>query len=146
MDQGGDRHRHRRPRAFYAGIVEQLLDFAEAELRLSKRQKDGATLRDHLESGWSRSGGPKPKALDTPELPTEVGYIWSWFTQLSLERRRDPIEGRPERLSSTEIRNWCYLERIALQPFELVALRRLDAMFVDPPPLTTADEEEDDDD
>lgn len=91
-------------------------------------------------AAW-KGNAPRPRALDVPRCPPEAWYIWEWFCQLSLERRRSP-EGNMEPITSSEMTNWCGLEKVTLKPFELEIIRRLDRLFLAPPKKIEANEEE----
>lgn len=60
--------------------------FAEQEFSLSEKQKDGNSLRDHLEAVWKQTK-KKPKELDNLiELPICMTEYWQWFLKLNARR------------------------------------------------------------
>lgn len=48
-------------------------------------QKDGATLRQHLEAVW-KATRRKPAELDVPELPSCAAPLWQTWQQLCVAR------------------------------------------------------------
>lgn len=127
MDQGAGRRRHRRPRAFYQGLIRDLEEFARGEFLLGSRQKDGSTLRDNLLSVFKQTG-VRPRQLDTEDCPSVMKYIWDWFLELQEERGVDDM-GRPLEFSSEKLLSWSRLQRVQLTAFELEAIKRLDRLF-----------------
>lgn len=66
-------------------------------------------------------------APPAPELPFELEYIWKWFRRLS--RKRQSGMG-PLPISSTEVRDWCALRRVAFDPFEHDIFDQLDELYL----------------
>jgi hypothetical protein len=62
-----------------------------------------------------------------PELPFELEYLWKLFLRLS--RKRQSGMG-PLPIASEEIKNWCALRRISLEPFECDILDQLDDLYL----------------
>jgi hypothetical protein len=88
-------------------------------------QKDGASLRSHLES-IARQTGKKPKQLaEIPEMPSELGYIWVWFLELDAGRGGNGFGLNP--LSYTEIQAWAYLKRVVLAAWEVEVIKLIDS-------------------
>ncbi|WP_425048810.1 phage tail assembly chaperone [Pseudomonas nitroreducens] len=67
----------------------------------------------------ARVTGDTPKELQTPPIPSELAYLWPLFFE---------IRRTPDPLTYTELRNWCDLKRIRLDPLEVDVLMRLDAI------------------
>jgi hypothetical protein len=66
--------------------VVQAKAYAEQEFNLSAIQKDGKTLREHLEA-VERLTKKKPKELiEQVELPESMSEYWEWFTALNKSR------------------------------------------------------------
>jgi len=62
--------------------------------------------------------------LQGPECPDCAGYVWRWYVELSAAA---PANGMgPACITHEQIRAWCALRRIGLQPFELDWLLLLD--------------------
>ncbi|WP_236225547.1 phage tail assembly chaperone [Pseudomonas pseudonitroreducens] len=67
----------------------------------------------------ARVTGDPPKELQTPEIPQELAYLWPLFFEI--RRTSEP-------LTYTELRSWCDLKRISLEPLEVDVLMRLDSI------------------
>lgn len=95
--------------------------------------EDGATLREHLESRWNQSG-KRPPELDVGELPECMSYVWRWFCSMHQERQFTDM-GQPKPLASGQIRDWAWLNDVALSAFELRAIRVLDGAYMAASPV-----------
>lgn len=62
-----------------------------------------------------------------PQLPPELAYIWTWFTQLNQKRQCGMAVNS---LTSGEILAWQARYGIRFDPFEEVIVDRLDALFI----------------
>lgn len=91
-------------------------------------QKDGKTLRWHLETVYEQTG-KMPEQLDIPELPYEVAHIWDCFLKLSAKRTSGFKERNP--LSELEIEAWERRRRMRLDPFEIECIDALDRVYLD---------------
>lgn len=102
--------------------------FAEHEFKLSAPQKEGGTLRDSLKIGALRS--PVYAAmLRGPPLPRPGEWIWTVYTQLTVERDWSD-HGSPRAIKSRDIESWCSLRGVRLAPWELAAISRLDQAYL----------------
>ena len=63
-------------------------------------------------------------ALDGPEIPEGVAYLWAWFMELELVREVSEVGLSP--IGYTEIDAWARLTRRTLWPHEVRALVALD--------------------
>lgn len=104
-----------------------LLGFAGHEFKLNTRQKDGATLREHLES-VQRQTGITPKELEPLDVPYALEYLWQWFCELSAGRHYS--EYGPQSLSYTEMLAWARLTGKQLMVWEVETLKRIDAVYI----------------
>ena len=93
---------------------------------MNERLKDGATLREHLESVW-RQSGEKPDELNVPDCPDFLAYLWGWFVDLSGARQYTD-QGQPLPLSYTEIMAWRDLMEVDASPSEIKTLKQLDIL------------------
>ena len=103
-----------------------MVEFAQHEFRLSTRQKDGATLREHLEA-VQRQTGKKPEELCGPELPPEGAHWWHWWCELA-QGRQNGLAVSP--ITWADVAAWAALTGRQLDPFDLNAIRAIDAAFV----------------
>lgn len=87
-------------------------------MRLAERQPDGTRLRDHLEA-LERRGGRRHPLLDGPPLPAAAAHLWQWFLELRAANAAP--------LTFSEIRAWAALTGQWPRPWEVAALRALDA-------------------
>lgn len=93
---------------------------------LGARQKDGATLRDHLESDARQGGFESQWRLDNPPpLSPHIAHVWAWYCDLCQTRQSYGMG--PSRLSRLEIQAWERDERVRLEPWERRAIMALDA-------------------
>ena len=90
-------------------------------------EKDGQTLRTHLESVYRQTGVLPEQLQNLTELPSCVRYIWAWFTRLSAKRVNGMAVGP---ISCLEIEAWCRLNALVITPFEFTAIEALDAVYV----------------
>ena len=85
MAARADRREHGRPRKFLAGLIGELVDWAEFEFRKGRKTSDGSTEGEQYESAarqLAALGKTKAAALASPEgppFPEELGYLWGWF-------------------------------------------------------------------
>jgi hypothetical protein len=104
-----------------------LIEYAGHEFALDARQKDGATLREHLEKIQQQSG-KTPKQLESVDRPDAALYLWEWFIDLSNGRQYGECGAMP--LSYAEMQAWSNLRRIRPEAWEAEAIRRLDHAYL----------------
>lgn len=61
------------------------MDYAEKYFPLIKPDKNGTTLKEHLEQVYKQTGA-KPSELDLPEFPYQLSLTWAAFVDLSNSR------------------------------------------------------------
>lgn len=86
-----------------------------------------ATLADHLAVVARMTGRSLNDNL--PKLPREMRYLWRAFT--SLHRARGSNGWGPSPIAWSEIESFCRLTGVALDPWEVEAIRALDEAFLD---------------
>jgi len=89
--------------------------------------KDGATVRQHLES-VERQLKKRPAQLDGPPMPEELRYLWRWFWELHAGRTVNGMSHT--RASHHDIWAWQQNFRIAAQPWELRTLMQLGVIWL----------------
>lgn len=94
---------------------------------LSSVQKDGSTLRDHL-NAVEKVSGRRPPELDGPPLPECLEYIWGWFIQL--HRRRGGGFG-PAPISWEAIDAWARRTGADPTPLELELIDAIDCAYME---------------
>ena len=104
-----------------------LIEYAEHEFSLNKRQKDGAALRDHLEI-VHRQTGKLPPQLESVDIPCVVVYLWQWFCELS--GGRGYAEYGPLPLTYSEILAWAQLTGTEPTSWEVDVLKTIDRAFI----------------
>ena len=77
-----------------------------------------------MQPGAARGGLANPA-----KFPEGLEYLWAWFLELSFTGRAY-LSGTPLPLSNGEIWAWCQLNRAALEPWELRAVRLLDTAWL----------------
>lgn len=102
-------------------------DYAEREFKLAVRQDDGATLREHLESGWRQTGIKSPE-LDVGEPPHCVMYLWFWF--LELHRVRTSNGFGPNAIDYVAIDAWQRVTARKLDAWEVDTVFMLDQIYI----------------
>ena len=100
------------------------------EARLAKPAKDGTPQRVHLEAAAERGSVPAQQALEGPECPEELGYLWRWFMVLNGARRYG-MNG-PERVALVDIDAADRLLGWHLRPQEVEALITVDMFWLHP--------------
>lgn len=103
-----------------------MLEFAENEFELAQRQKDGATLREHLMAAEAALRRPIDKLH--VECPRALVYVWDWFCDISSSRKSG--YGGSEPISYEELRAWQALNGIELTKYELSLIRKIDRTFI----------------
>ena len=106
------------------------MEYAEWEFRQNRSSTDGATERDHMESGarqWAllvRRETKVPAVEEGPPFPDELDYLWNWFTELTPGLSTNGMS--PPTVSWEAVRAWQALAGIGpLEPWEAGALVRL---------------------
>lgn len=96
-------------------------------MKLSAKQKDGKTLRWHLESVYEKTG-KLPAQLDVPDIPHELAHVWEYFAQMSAKRTCGAMSANP--ISDEQIMAWERRHNIRLSPFEGECIDALDQAFL----------------
>jgi hypothetical protein len=115
--------RDRRPRQFFAGLREALIEFAAHQFRLDKPRGDGSTDRQHLQAVAERSPAAAEQ-LAGPPLPAAIAHVWAWFCQLDAGRGGGGFGPTP--LSWGTLDAWARLTRTRPTAFEVHCLLALD--------------------
>jgi hypothetical protein len=97
------------------------------QTELSKTDQNGIAIRDHYKQ-VERQTGKRPKELDGPEFPRKASHLWSAFLDLS-NTRQQGMSG-PLPISYLEIKTYCELYGIELDPVDVDAIKRLDNAFL----------------
>lgn len=114
--------RHARPGAFYQGLSQALVAHAKAVFKLSQKQSDGKTLREHLQA-VERSTGRRPPELEVPTLPQSCAGLWPIF--IELHNRRAQGFGSAA-IDEARLLHWQQLHATRLSPWEIEAIFTLD--------------------
>lgn len=95
---------------------------------MQARQKDGRTLKEHLESVW-RQTRRKPKELeDAPILPEMFVECWQWFLRLNNKRTSNGFGVNP--ISYQEIQAFFGLLEYIPHDWELYLLEQFDVIML----------------
>lgn len=95
---------------------------------LDYTRKDGSRLADHIEQ-IERTTGKRPSEFpDAPEVPDPVQAVWFTFWELSAARGSNGFG--PNALTFTEIQAWSDLSDQPLSPWEVRALKVMDAEYL----------------
>lgn len=112
---------------FLDSLVEQLVEYTKNELKLSEKQKDGATYREHLKAVEEMTG-ITPQELTTVEVSHIIMYLWEWFLDLNSTRQSGMGINA---ISYSEIKAWCELVGISLSPYEIRVIKLLDRVYLE---------------
>jgi len=103
--------------------------FAEHDFRVTRKNPDGATERDHQASaqrlismlpGWKRKVEVEPEG---PRCPEELQYLWRWFWDLASGISSGGFG--PAVVTWSDLSAWCALRRCDLQPWEATVIVNL---------------------
>lgn len=110
---------------FFAALIAELLEFADAEWALSKLQDDGAPLRGHLLRVQEQAGITDP--LLEVECPEALVYLWEYFQRVNVRRiwRKDG----PEKITNAELLAWSQLHCVPLASWEAEVLEMMETRF-----------------
>jgi len=103
--------------------VNELARYAWHEARLSKKGKDGKSLRETLEVVARGPRGMPPEGINPFEIPDILYDLWIHFQALA-SGRQVGMEGNP--ISESDIQAYCLNRRIQFEEWELKAIRLLD--------------------
>lgn len=94
---------------------------------MNASDQNGKTRRENLKQ-VEKQTGRTPEDLLGPQLPSLVSHIWSAFLMLSAGRQT--AMGGMNPLSYGEIEAWSRLSGVTLEPWELDAIKLLDAEYL----------------
>jgi hypothetical protein len=107
--------------------IASLVKYAEHELKLSEKQKDGSTLRDALTSLYRNHGISDP-LLEPIEFAASMIYLWEHFLNLNSTRPSGMSIGS---ITYSEIKAYCDMNGLSFSPFEVRIIKMLDRVFLD---------------
>jgi hypothetical protein len=114
-----------RNRKFYAGLIAELVESAEARFTLDTAS--GGTLRQRLQAREEMWGIRDP-LLDVPSPPPGGEYLLAWFDELN--RCRGSTGFGPSTINFSELQAWSNLKQIRLWRWEIDALMTLDRVWL----------------
>lgn len=76
-----------------------------------------------------KSTGKRPKELDGPDCPDTLTHLWQWF--LELHSARSYGQHGPNPLTYPDIAAWSALTAANPTPWEVTALKRIDATWLE---------------
>ena len=94
---------------------------------LGKRQKDGRSLREHLE-GVYKMTRVRPPELIQPDVDKRLDYILGWFIELSSGRDGGLSGANPLRWG--EIQAWSQMTGRRLDYWEIVTIKAMDVGYL----------------
>ena len=62
------------------------------------------------------------------EIPESALHVWLYFIELHEERTSNGFGPNP--LTSTSIKDWCWLNRVKLETWEVKAIKALDKLWM----------------
>ena len=108
-------------------MIGEFASYAGFEFKLSARQDDGSTLREHMEAFSERAGRPHPMIADGPELPEGCADLWRAF--LALHVRRGSNGFGPSRITFLDLDAYQRVTRRRLASWEVEAIMQADDEF-----------------
>jgi len=121
----------RKRREFYEALIQELAAFGRQQFLLRSSSETGGTLGEHIAAAERvRPGVVKRRPKDTP--PEATAFLWSWYMDISSARICSVGMGALiyHPIQFSEILAWCGLHDIRLEPWQLRAIRLLDAAHV----------------
>jgi hypothetical protein len=115
-------------RKFYAGLVAELIETAEANFRFDMPSKDGPSLRARLQARETNFGIRDPSLDSVPKPPEAVAYLLGWFHELSGGRQSYGFG--PAAFTFAEICAWSDLKGIRPAPWEVDCIKTLDRIWL----------------
>lgn len=86
-------------------------------------------LREHLQMAYAASGIMQEPLASEKEIPTQTEHVWRYFVELHSERNSNGMS--LNRITSTTIKDWCELNRIKLELWEIRAIKTLDNLWME---------------
>jgi len=103
--------------------VIDLVEFAQHEFRLSKRNKDGQSLRETLATVERMTGRMPAEGINPGEIPDLLVDLWNHFLRLNATRN---VGMGTCPITELEIFAFCANRRMRLSTWEIDVIRRLD--------------------
>jgi len=114
---------------FVQNEIEDAIEFAKNEFKLSSRQHDGSTLRDQLNAVWKMTGNKPPELETQIELPELFHECWYWFLRLNSKRTSNGFGYNP--LPYSEIHSFFELNNYNPQYWELLLIEKFDEVALE---------------
>ena len=108
-------------------MIREAAEIVKQVLALDAPLEAGGTLREHLASAARQTKKVDPRLLRKLHL-AGWSYLLDWFWDLSQSRGSTGFG--PARLSFSEIEAWSRLTGNNLKPWELKAIRAMDAAYM----------------
>lgn len=119
---------------WYKELIEETILFADHSFRMSSRQSDGSSLKEHMDNAKSNPFASASMIAvveqeEPPSLPEAAAYVWSYFLRLHSGRGQGGLGGFLP-LNYQEIESFCNMEKVELESWELDMIKSLDACFL----------------
>lgn len=95
---------------------------------MSKKQSDGSTLRQTLESVQKMTGKVMPE-LEIPPMPDCLKHVWYWFLQLNSQRTSNGFGINP--ITNQDMWFFFQLEGIEPESWEINLIRQFDRVVME---------------
>lgn len=86
----------------------------------------------HLENVRDQTGITPEALANAKPLPYLVSHLWGWFVSLCNDRQSNGMG--ISRITSSDIRNWCWRTGNKPSYWEMDVLMRLDSKWIDSQP------------
>lgn len=108
-------------------MIEGFASYAAHQFALSAKQSDGATLREHLEAAWKRSGVMPSTLANGQKLPAGTARLWKDF--LELHGNRPTGMNGPESIGFRYLMDWQEFRGVKLAGWQIAAIQRADDAY-----------------
>ena len=105
-----------------------LVEYARWDAGMRRKADDGAEARAHLEASARRGNPDAIAALNGPEFPEDMEYLWQWA--LEMHGRSGVGMAGLAPLGFSTIADWCVLTGTTLDPLEVEGLLAVDAALL----------------
>lgn len=109
---------------FFEGLITDLEDYARHQQQMSRpvSDKSPVTVRESLKQVEEQTGKTPQALLDEPELHPAVHHVWCWYCDIKATGS----------MTYAEIGAWARLKGTQPKPWEIDALRRVNAIMETP--------------
>lgn len=109
-----------------------MIEFARHEFRLGKRDKDGKSLRETLQTVEKMTGRMPEEGINPVEFPDVLFDVWHWFCDLNASRQSGMS---PSPISYLDIDAYCRVMGLRMAAWEVSAIKAIDRIALSEDPM-----------